>query len=32
MRILFISNLCLPHDLGGWEQNGHQAVEVVDAD
>jgi glycogen synthase len=31
MRILFISNLYPPHDLGGWEQNCQEAVELLQA-
>lgn len=31
MRILFISNLYPPHDLGGWEQNCQEVVEHLRA-
>ena len=31
MRILFISNLYPPHDLGGWEQNCQEIVERMKA-
>jgi len=31
MRILFISNLYPPHDLGGWEQNCQEIVERLQA-